>query len=87
METVERLAPALLHILQAELAVGNEIQEVSTWPPKCELFVLLKRKFCASYLPLYNVEFRFIDDYHYWFAEYDYKNGLQRLACGFNESL
>ena len=53
------------------------------WPPGCELMVSIKNKFCRNYSPEPGVEYRLIDDYHYWFAEYVYNNGQQILACGF----
>ena len=73
-----------------ELAAGNEIVEIATapgWPPNCELFIGLKRKFSKLCKLTPEIAFNIVDDYHYWFTEYDFKNGLQILTCGFNEPL
>jgi hypothetical protein len=78
------LAPALQGILDAELAHGNEISEVTDWPPVCELLVILRKPFHESYLPLANVEYAHINDSHYWKAEYRVMGGKQTLACGFS---
>jgi len=75
------LVPELQSILDAELARGNEIDEVSCWPPKCSLLVILKRPFGKSYLPLSHVEFASINDTHYWKEEYRFKGGIQTIAC------
>lgn len=36
-------------ILEAELAAGNRIAEVSSGPPKCSLLVILQRPFASKY--------------------------------------
>lgn len=77
------MAPPLQSILEAELARGNEVVEVADWPPKCQLLVILKIPFQKSYLPLPEVEYADINDSHYWKAEYNFKGGLQCLACRF----
>jgi hypothetical protein len=77
------MSPPLQSILDAELARGNEVVDVSDWPPKCHLLVILKMPFQRSYLPLVDVEYQDINDTHYWKAEYRYKGGLQCLACRF----
>lgn len=81
--SVELLAAPLKKILDAELALGNSIQEVSDWPPKCHLLVVLKRPFSRSYELERHVEFAELNDRHYWKAEYRYREGVQCLACGF----
>lgn len=70
-------------ILEAELAYGNEIREVTAWPPKCELLVILKRPFYQAYSASSEVEFAAIEDSHYWKSEYRFQGGKQTLACGF----
>jgi len=77
------MASPLQAILDAELAGGNEVAEVSAWPPKCQLLVILRHPFQTSYAGSEEVEFASINDTHYWKAEYRYKGGLQTLACGF----
>ncbi len=80
---VPHMAAPLQGILEAELAFGNTIAQVSDWPPKCQLLVILRSPFHRDYLPLHEIEFATIDDPHYWKAEYNYKEGQQTLACGF----
>lgn len=77
------MASPLQAILEAELASGNEVGEVSAWPPKCELLVILRHPFQRSYSTSEEVEFAMINDSHYWKAEYRYKDGVETLACGF----
>ena len=81
--SVELLAAPLKKILDAELALGNSIQEVSNFPPKCFLLVILKRPFNRPYELEGCVEFAEINDPHYWKSEYRYRGGAQCLACGF----
>jgi len=78
-----QLVSPLQAILDAELAVGNTIWEVSAWPPTCELFIMLQRKFSQAYRLTPGVTHRLINDAHYWHAEYDFNTGQQTLACGF----
>jgi hypothetical protein len=77
------LVPQLQGILDAELARGNEMVEVTNWPPICSLLIILRRPFSANYLPLPDVEFASINDRHYWKDEYRFKGGTQTVACGF----
>ena len=79
------LTPALLRILREEIRRGNQISEISEWLPKCELFVLLEKKFRSPPAAEADVAFRRLDDRHYWYAEYEFQAGRQVLACGFAE--
>ena len=81
--SVELLVAPLKKILDAELARGNTVQEVSDWPPKCQLIVILKRPFHRPYELEPHVEFRELNDPHYWKSEYSYRGGTQVLACSF----
>lgn len=83
MSVTPAMAAPLQKILDAELAAGNEIKEVSSYPPKCALLVILRRPFSLAYAEDSDVEFAAINDTHYWKAEYRYKGGQQTLACGF----
>ena len=74
---------ALQAILSAELADGNEVAEVSDWPPKCQLLVILRRPFHRQYVIGPEVIFVSIGDSHYWKDEYRLQGGRQVLACGF----
>ncbi len=81
--SVELLAAPLRKILEAELALGNTIEEISDWPPKCHLLVILKRPFNRPYELEEHVEFLELNDPHYWKSEYNYRGGVQTLACGY----
>jgi len=78
-----QMAAPLQRILEAELARGNTIAEVSAWPPKCRLLVLLKRPFFTRYETPGEIEYAKIDDPHYWRSEYRFNGGEEVLACGF----
>lgn len=75
------MAPPLQAILEAELARGNTIAEIGEWPPHCRLLVMLAQHFHLSYPLAEGVEFREIDDPHYWKAEYIHAD--ECLACRF----
>ena len=75
-------ASPLQSILDAELARGNEIAEITDWPPVCHLLVILRKPFHDSY-SLPDVEYEQINDSHYWQAEYRFMGGKQTLACRF----
>jgi hypothetical protein len=75
------MAEPLEKILSEELAAGNAIAEVSEWPPKCQLLVILRYPFRRKYGTSEDVTFAKINDPHYWLAEYRYQGGLQTLAC------
>jgi hypothetical protein len=77
------LAPPLQAILNMELAAGNSVQEISAWPPTCELLIILRRKFGQDYPLASTVTYRVLNDHHYWYAEYSFAAGQQLLACGF----
>jgi hypothetical protein len=75
------MASPLQAILDAELAAGNEVAEVTAWPPKCQLLVILREPFRRSYTMSEGVEFAEINDGHYWKSEYRYNGGMHTLAC------
>lgn len=81
--SVEFLSEPLKKILDAELALGNQIQEISAWPPRCHLLVILRKPFNHQYEVGPDVEFAEINDTHYWKSEYRYRGGIQALACNF----
>lgn len=78
------MALPLQTILDAELLAGNRIVEVTDWPPKCELLVILARNFLSKSILAEDVSFHKIDDPHYWKSEFRYKGGVQVLACRFD---
>lgn len=80
------LAAPLQAILDAELAAGNTVAEVSAWSPRCELLVLLRQPFARQYSPAPGLSYRLLNDPHYWLAEYAYAEGRQVLGCHFASS-
>jgi hypothetical protein len=81
---VASLCEHLSPILQAELRRGNVIDEVSAWPPKCRLLIMLERPFGTGPSQLAaGLEYRRVDDPHCWLAEYECKEHGHVLACGF----
>ena len=78
-----QLAASLQIILDAELAAGNVVQEVSMWPPVCELLIVLRRPFRQAYPTPPGVRYLPLNDPHYWQAEYSLDDGRQVLACAF----
>lgn len=73
----------LQRILDAELAAGNFVADVSSWPPSCTVLVILGRSFMTSAFTSAEVTFHEINDPHYWKAEYRFKGGVETLACRF----
>ena len=67
-------------ILKFELQHGNEIAEDSEWLPTCKKLIILKRRFGKSY-NLDGIQYREINDSHYWFSEYATDNNQECLAC------
>ena len=78
------MAVPLQAILEAELAAGNAVAEISSWPPQCELLVILRHSFRSAPIQPAEVAFAEVNDGHYWRSEYRYKGGVQVLACGFS---
>lgn len=71
-------------ILENELSNGNTIAETTTWPPKCRLLIILKRRFIKPYeTENKSIQYRAIKDPHYWHSEYTTENGSECLACKF----
>lgn len=86
---IARFDGVLKTILQAELAAGNEIVETyeskdSSFPMPNATMIFLKRSFITPVqTSAPSVEFREINDPHYWKAEYFDKESKQFLCCGF----
>lgn len=79
-ESPTMVAP-LQRLLDAELRAGNRIAEVSNWPPKCRLLVILEHHFRANETVPSEVVFQELHSPHYWRAEYRYDGGTEVLAC------
>lgn len=73
---------ALNALLEAELSSGNEIAEVSDWPPTCKRLVILEYPFSEAH-DAAGLQFRGINDPYYWYAEYIADSGAEVLACRF----
>lgn len=70
-------------ILKAEIAQGNRIVESSKgWPEKESTLIILERPFHKKY-SIDNLEYREINDPHYWKEEYSDNNNKQTIACRF----
>ena len=75
---------ALNEILSLELDSGNKISEESSWPPKCKKLVILENKFKKQYAEKSELlNYKLINDRHYWYSEYTTKNEEECLACRF----
>ncbi len=87
---LKNLPICLQVILKEETKAGNEIVEISKgdWPEKNATFIFLKKPFLTPIrhnLP--NVEYRLINDPHYWKAEYHHQQSNVLLCCKFDGSL
>ena len=82
---VEGLCPDRKAILEAELAAGNAIGDCTRgWPEKNSIVIALRKPFRPLCGPLpANLEYREVNDTHWWKAEYATKNPVQLLTCGF----
>lgn len=81
MNETPAMAAPLQRLLDAELQAGNRIAEVSSWPPKCRLLIILEHRFRNVEIALSDVTFHELHDPHYWRAEYRYGGGIEVLAC------
>lgn len=80
---IDNFSSTLTAILTQEIKLGNEIVETSKgWPEEKTIIIFLKKPFLEEYL-LENVEFRNVDDPHYWKAEYFDYSTKHILACKF----
>ena len=82
-EHIDNFSLTLAKILNHEIELGNEIIETSKgWPNEKTIIIFLKRPFLEEY-NLENIEFKNIDDPHYWKAEYFDRSTNHILACRF----
>jgi hypothetical protein len=82
-EHIDSFSPTLLKILNNEINLGNEIIETSkSWPKKESVVIILKLPFIQDY-KIEAVEYREINDIHYWKAEYFHSDTNHTLACKF----
>jgi len=77
------LSQSLKEILTAEIIYGNKVIETSEcWPKANSIIIFLEKPFHKIY-SLYNIEFKEINDPHYWKSEYYDNLSEQILACRF----
>ncbi|MBK1877086.1 hypothetical protein [Pelagicoccus mobilis] len=80
---LDEFAPELKAILQAEIKEGNKISEVSKgWPETNSIFVQTSRPFKKRYDEP-KIEYKNLNDPHYWKEEYTTKNKRNLLVCPF----
>ena len=75
----------LSSILNNELRAGNKIAEVwSGWPHRESIFVILEKPFMVQHQGHFrNIEFKEINDPHFWKSEYVNTDTQHCLACRF----
>lgn len=69
-------------IYELELAADNKVVEDTQWLPTCVKLVILERRFQRQYVDQ-RLQYREIDDAHYWFSEYGCEDTKEVLACRF----
>jgi len=80
---IDGFSKNLTGILNAELKLGNKVVETSKgWPNENTIIVFLKFPFFADY-SVDGIEFRDINDIHYWKSEYFERATNHVLACKF----
>ena len=80
-EHLDKFSTTLKGILDAELKLGNTVAETGEgWPTDNGIIVFLRVPFKGRY-SMQQIEFREINDPHYWLSEYfDHTTG-HILAC------
>lgn len=79
---IRRLCPELRNIAQSELAAGNRVCEASRLGDFFVVWLAMPFRHKPADLPP-SVEFREVNDPHYWKAEYVHHAARQILACKF----
>jgi hypothetical protein len=85
--TINKLSGKLNEILQLELDAGNEISETfeGDWPFPNSIMIFLAKPFKTPIQRnLLGIEFRNVNDPHYWKAEYVDKENKMLLCCNFD---
>ena len=68
---LDKITGPIAEIIDLELERGNDIVEVSEGWPWPNANVWLKLRFHKNYLEQFqNIEYRLVDDPHYWYDEY-----------------
>jgi hypothetical protein len=81
MSEVPKMVAPLQRLLEAEIRAGNRIVEVSSWPAKCRLLVILEGRLRTNEAVPLGVTFHELQSPHYWHAEFRYEGGIEVLAC------
>nr|WP_288837567.1 hypothetical protein [uncultured Flavobacterium sp.] len=82
-EHIDNFSAFLTKILNREIELGNSIAETSSgWPEEETIIVFLQQPFKGEY-EFESVQYRSIDDPHYWKAEYIDRARYHILACKF----
>jgi hypothetical protein len=83
-EHIDNFSNRLTKILNSELMLGNEVVETAKdWPYKGSIMIFLNMPFLGGY-NVENVDYRDVDDIHYWKAEYFDNITKDILACRFD---
>ncbi|CAL2104429.1 conserved protein of unknown function [Tenacibaculum sp. 190130A14a] len=84
MKTLDfKICTSIEIILNAEITKGNKIVESSKgWPEKKSTLIILEKPFHEKY-EIDNLEYRCLNDPHYWKEEYLDKSNSQTIACRF----
>lgn len=84
---VNKFSGKLREILQVELKAGNKIAEAyeGDWPYPNSIMIFLKKPFKTPIQrDLEGIEFRNVNDPHYWKAEYADEKSKMWLCCNFD---
>jgi hypothetical protein len=82
-EHIEKFSALLTEVMKSEVALGNKVVETSAgWPEPRTIMIFLQKPFLKKYDTGY-LEFREVNDPHYWHSEYYDKSTGHILACKF----
>ena len=82
-EKIDKLSILIKNIVESEISHGNKIVEISEgWTKSYSILVALKFPFVKTYQAL-GLEYRDIDDHHWWKAEYYDPETSHIVTCGF----
>ena len=80
---IQILTQPLKEILYAEINYGNKVMETAGgWPKANSIIIFLEKPFHRIY-DASGIEFKEINDPHYWKEQYYDRSSDQILACGF----
>jgi hypothetical protein len=83
MQELPDFSPELMAVLNEEISAGNQVVEVSAWPPLCRLFVMLEKPFHRRYEADATIVHTVLNDPHYWLEDYSTVDKSECLACRF----